>query len=78
MSKRQQRTDIGLANAVVRGVNILSIRNRSLAQSYMEYKEVPPRVIERVLDAPALRRKPSEEQVASEAITPGPSGPADK
>lgn len=78
MNKRQQRTDTGLANAVVRGVNILSIRNRSLAQSYMEYKQVPSRVIERVLDAPALRRRPSQEQVMSEAITPDPSGPADE
>jgi hypothetical protein len=76
MSKRQQRNDTDLANAVVRGVNILSIRNRSLAQSYMEYKKVPPRVIERVLDAPALRRKPSDEQALSEALTPGPTGPA--
>jgi len=78
MSKRQQRTDTGLANAVVRGVNILTIRNRSLAQSYMESKEVPTPVIERVLDTPALRRKPSEEQVMSEALTSGPSGPADE
>jgi len=70
MSERQRRSDIGTANAVTRGVNILAVRNRSLAQNYMEYKHVPPGVITRVLDDPSSRRTPRAEQVISEAIIP--------
>jgi hypothetical protein len=80
MSERQKRSDVGTANSVARGVNILASRNRSLAQNYMEYKHVPPEVIERVLDSPASRRAPSTEQLVSEAITPTsplPDGLAD-
>ncbi|MEW6369527.1 MAG: hypothetical protein AB1584_01220 [Pseudomonadota bacterium] len=77
MSPRQQRTDTGTANAVVRGVNIQAVRNRALAQSYMAYKHVPARVIERVLDHPSLRRQPNAEQAVSEAITPAAAGPPD-
>lgn len=69
-SERQRRTDIDTANAVTRGINILAVRNRSLAQNYMEHKQVPPAVIARVLDAPWARRAPSAEQVISEAIIP--------
>jgi hypothetical protein len=78
MSKRQQRTDIGIANAVVRGLNILAVRNRTLAQSYMAQKHVPEHVIERVLDHPSARRRPSPEQAISEAITPGTADPLDE
>ena len=70
MSKRQRRVDCSTANAVARGVNILAVRNRTLAQNYMEYKRVPTGVIVRVLDNPASRRMPSTEQLISEAITP--------
>ena len=70
MSERQRRVDCGTAKAVARGVNILGVRNRKLAQNYMEYKRVPTGVIVRVLDNPALRRMPSTEQLISEAITP--------
>jgi hypothetical protein len=70
MSERQRRVDSGTAKAVARGVNILAVRNRTLAQNYMEYKRVPTGVIVRVLDNPALRRMPSTEQLISEAITP--------
>lgn len=77
-SERQRRSDIGTAKAVARGVNILAVRNRALAQHYMEYKRVPPGVITRVLDYPLSRRTPSAEQAVSEAITPSPPRPADE
>lgn len=70
--ERQRRSDIGTAKAVARGINILSVRNRSLAQKYMEFRHVPSRVISRVLDHPLLRRAPSTDQMVSEAITPSP------
>ncbi|MET0980724.1 MAG: hypothetical protein ABWY02_01390 [Telluria sp.] len=70
MSERQKRNDIDTANVVTRGINILAVRNRFIAQNYMELKNVPQRVIGRVLDNPASRRAPSAEQVISEAITP--------
>lgn len=72
MSERQRRVDCITAKAVARGINILAIRNRSLALNYMEYKRVPMRVIVRVLDNPASRRITSTEQLISEAITPSP------
>lgn len=75
MNKRQKRTDIGTANVVTRGVNILAVRDRSLAQNYMECKDVPAGVVERVLDHPGSRRAPSAAQVISEAITPSPPRP---
>lgn len=74
MSERQKRTDGGTAKAVARGVNILTVRNRAVAQNYMEYKRVPSSVITRVLDNPASRRTPSTGELISEAITP--SSPA--
>jgi hypothetical protein len=70
MSERQRRVDGGTAKAVARGVNILALRNRTLAQYYMKYKRVPSGLIARVLDNPASRRMPSTEQLMSEAITP--------
>ena len=70
MSERQRRSDIATANAVARGVNIFTVRNRALAQNYMEYKQVPPVVIRRVLDDLAPRRAPNADQVVSEAIVP--------
>ena len=70
MSKRQKRVDCNTAKAVVRGINILGVRNRSMALNYMEYKRVPTEVILRVLDNPVSRRMPSSEQLISEAITP--------
>ena len=70
MSERQKRSDIGTANVVTRGINILAVRNRSLAQNYMELKGAPQHVIRRVLDHPASRRAPSAEQAISEALTP--------
>ena len=73
MNKRQKRTDIGTANVVSRGVNILAVRDRSLAQNYMECKDVPAGVVKRVLDQPGSRRAPSAAQVISEAITPLPA-----
>jgi len=72
MSERQRRVDCSTARAVARGINILAVRNRSLALIYMEYKRVPTAVIARVLDNPASRRIPSTEQLISEAITPSP------
>lgn len=75
MGERQKRSDADTAKAVARGLNILAVRNRSIARKYMEYKRVPPAVITRVLDMPALRRAASEEQAESEAITP--SSPPD-
>jgi hypothetical protein len=70
MSGRQRRFDVATANAVTRGVNILAVRTRSLAQNYMEYKHVDPTVITRVLDDPSSRRRPNAEQEISEAILP--------
>lgn len=75
MSERQRRIDACTANVVARGVNILAVRNRSVAQNYMEYKRIPPGVVMRVLDNPALRRMPSTEQLRSEAITPSTPSP---
>jgi hypothetical protein len=77
MNKRQKRTDIGTANVVTRAINILAVRNRSLAQNYMECNDVPAGVVERVLDQPGSRRAPSAEQVISEAIPPAPPGRRD-
>ncbi|MEX5746877.1 hypothetical protein [Massilia sp. X63] len=77
MSERQKRTDIHTANVVMRGVNILLVRDPVVARKYMEYKHVPAHVIERVLDYPTLRRMPSAEQLRSEAITPFPPAPDD-
>jgi hypothetical protein len=70
MSERQKRIDSSTANVVARAVNILAVRNRSLALHYMEHNSVPPGVIRRVLDNPAARRAPSAAQMVSEAITP--------
>ncbi|TFW32934.1 hypothetical protein [Massilia horti] len=70
MTARQRRSDEATANAVARGLNILAVRNASLARRYMEYKHVPATVIARVLADPALRRRESAEQAISEAITP--------
>ncbi|WP_084677059.1 hypothetical protein [Massilia niastensis] len=78
MSNRQNRSDVDTAKAVTRGINILTVRNRSVAQKYMEYKRVPPSVITRVLDNPSSRRMPSAEQLISEAITPSSPSPADE
>ncbi|WP_426161879.1 hypothetical protein [Pseudoduganella sp. R-34] len=75
MNERQKRSDIGTAKAVARGVNIESVRNRALAQKYMEYRRVPSDVIARVLDKPLLRRAPSTDQLVSEAITPSNAPP---
>ncbi|MGW8392702.1 hypothetical protein [Pseudoduganella sp. HUAS MS19] len=75
MNERQRRSDTGTAKAVARGVNIQSVRNRALAQKYMEYRRVPPGVIARVLDMPLLRRAPSTDQMVSEAITPSSASP---
>jgi hypothetical protein len=72
MNDRQQREDDITANAVVRGLNILEVRNPGVARHYMEYNAVPAAVIARVLDHPMLRRKPSAGQLLSEAITPAP------
>jgi hypothetical protein len=77
MGKRQKRTDIATANAVTRAINILAVRNRSLAQNYMECKDVPAGVVQRVLDHPGSRRAPSAAQVISEAIAPLPPGRRD-
>lgn len=75
MNERQKRFDDGTARAVARGVNILAVRNRALAQEYMRYKHVPQEVITRVLDHPALRRPATAAQAKSEAITPSPHDP---
>lgn len=72
MNQRQQRTDIDMANAVARGVNIFEMRGPSIARHYMRHKGVPDAVIDRILDVRALRRAPSPEQAVSEAITPTP------
>lgn len=72
MSERQKRTDTGTANVVARGINIMAVRNRFVAQNYMRVNNVPQGVIERVLDRPALRRAASAQQLISEAILPSP------
>jgi hypothetical protein len=69
-NERQRRTDEPTANAVARGLNILTARNGDLASRCMRYKRVPDHVIERVLDHPLLRRRESVGQSISEAITP--------
>jgi len=69
-SKRQRRSDLDTANAVTRGMNILAVRDRSLARNYMEHKQVPAHVIQRVLDEPGSCRAPSAKQAISEAIVP--------
>jgi hypothetical protein len=74
MNERQKRSDIGTANVVTRGINILAVRNRFLAQNYMRINHVPQGVIERVLDRPWSRRATSAEQLISEAIVPSPRG----
>jgi hypothetical protein len=57
-------------------VNIMAVRGWSVARRYMEHKQVPERVIARVLGQPERRRKPSPEHCESEAITPqGPQRP---
>ena len=76
MSERQRRADSATSNAVARGLNILAVRDRCVARRYMEHnKQVPARVIARVLACPELRRRVSGEQSISEAITL--SAPAD-
>lgn len=70
INERQRRNDEPTANAVARGLNILTVRNAELARRYMQHKHVPDHVIGRVLDHPALRRRESEGQSISEAITP--------
>lgn len=70
MTERQRRADTATANAVARGMNILSIRGAGPARHYMEYKRVPCLVIARTLAQPRLRRTLSAEQAVSEAITP--------
>ena len=72
MYVRQRRSDETTANAVARGLNILAVRDAVQARRYMEYKDVPQDVIERVLRQPSRCRKPSPEQIVSEAITPLP------
>lgn len=70
MNERQRRNDELTANAVARGLNILTVRNARLARQYMEHKKVPRDVIARVIDHPACRRRESAAQSISEAITP--------
>jgi hypothetical protein len=77
MSERQKRTDLATANVVTRGINILAVRDRLVAQNYMKVNNVPQAVIERVLDRPAARRATSPEQLISEAILPSPPGNGD-
>jgi hypothetical protein len=74
MSDRQRRTDEATANAVARGLNILGIRDSTLAQRYMRHMGVPDAVIIRVVTEPEARRRESAEQAVSEAITPSPVG----
>jgi hypothetical protein len=74
MNERQRRADQATANAVARGMNILSVRGAGPARHYMEYKRVPGTVIARTLADPGLRRHPSAEQAVSEAITPSDAG----
>jgi hypothetical protein len=70
IDERQRRSDELTANAVARGLNILTVRDAELARRYMEHKEVPAHVISRVLDDPEARRRESAAQSVSEAITP--------
>lgn len=70
INARQRRNDEPTANAVARGLNILTVRNAELARRYMRHMHVPDHVIRRVLDHPALRRRESAGQSISEAITP--------
>jgi hypothetical protein len=76
LNERQRRNDEPTANAVARGLNILAVRDAEVARRYMQHKQVPDHVIERVLDHPGLRRQESAAQSVSEAITP--SAPEDK
>lgn len=72
MHVRQRRSDETTANAVARGLNILAVRDAVQARRYMEFKGVPQAVIERVLRQPCQCRKPSPQQMVTEAITPLP------
>lgn len=74
MNERQRRSDEPTANAVARGLNILAVRNATLARRYMEHKHVPEHVITRVIERPELRRQESAGQSVSEAITPSTPG----
>jgi predicted kinase len=74
-NERQRRADEVTANAVARGLNILTVRDAVLARNYMEFKDVPEHVIARVLQSRELRRRESTGQSVSEAITP--SAPED-
>ncbi len=74
MHVRQRRSDEATANAVARGLNILSVRDAVQARRYMEFKDVPAAVIERVLADSTQCRKPTAAQLVSEAITPLPFG----
>ena len=74
-SARQQRSNNFLANAVARGLNILAVRDETVARKYLEYKGVPQAVILRVLHHPDQRRPTSAQQAASEAILPVPDHP---
>ncbi|MEH6433985.1 hypothetical protein [Massilia sp. DD77] len=67
---RQRRSDQATANAVARGLNILSVRDAFVARRYMEHKQVPEPVIERTLTQPGQRRKLTPEQCVTEAILP--------
>jgi SOS response regulatory protein OraA/RecX len=69
---RQRRSDETTANAVARGLNILAVRDATQARRYMEYKNVPSSVIERVLQSPDACRLLTPEQEVSEAILPLP------
>ena len=70
MEVRQRRRDESTANAVARGLNILAVRDAIQARRYMEYKSVPPDVIERVLQHGGPCRKLTPAQEVSEAILP--------
>ena len=72
MQMRQRRSDETTANAVARGLNILAVRDATQARRYMEYKNVPATVIERVLQSPHACRRLTPEQAVSEAILPMP------
>jgi hypothetical protein len=72
---RQRRTDVRVANAVARGLNIEQVRGARLAEQYMQSMGVPAAVIERVLAPGAAVRAPSAEQAVSEAIVPTRTDP---
>jgi len=74
MQMRQRRSDETTANAVARGLNILAVRDAVQARRYMEHKNVPSSVIERVLQRPDACRRLTPEQEVSEAILPQPRG----